>query len=100
MNKHGEERAEVIEIDLSDVNTSKQLHVILKKELGLPDFYGMNWDAFWDAVTGLVELPRKLIVIGWENAIKNIPEDAEIMKKLFEKLNEKHPSWGCRVEYK
>ncbi|WP_196600877.1 barstar family protein [Pectinatus frisingensis] len=78
----------------------KQLHAILKRELSLPDFYGMNWDAFWDAITGLVEMPEKLIINGWENAVKNIPEDAEIMKKLFRKLNEKHPSWGCKVEYK
>ncbi len=100
MKKYDDERVEVIEIDISDVSTSKQLHAILKRELSLPDFYGMNWDAFWDAITGLVEMPEKLIINGWENAVKNIPEDAEIMKKLFKKLNEKHPSWGCKVEYK
>ncbi|MFI1170120.1 barstar family protein [Streptomyces melanogenes] len=25
---------------------------------GVPYFYGRNWDAFWDAVTGLVRIPE------------------------------------------
>ncbi|MFE9574497.1 barstar family protein [Streptomyces sp. NPDC006692] len=29
----------------------------LEREFDFPYFYGRNWDAFWDAVTGLVEIP-------------------------------------------
>lgn len=94
------ERSEAVDICISDVRTSKQLHQILKKELGFPDFYGMNWDAFWDAVTGLVEMPKIIIFHGWENATCQLPADVAIMKELLEKLNEKHPSWGCKVEYR
>ena len=52
-------------IDITEISDSKELQLVLKKELGFPDFYGLNWDAFWDAITGLVELPDKLVLIGW-----------------------------------
>lgn len=98
--EQNDERNELVEIDVTNVTNSNQLHSLLKKNLDFPDFYGMNWDAFWDAITGLVEMPKKLILIGWDNVEKTIPNDAVLMKDLINKLNEKHPSWGSEVEYK
>jgi ribonuclease inhibitor len=89
-----------IYLHVSNVMTSKQLHQKLKCSLELPEFYGMNWDAFWDAITGLVETPQKLVIIGWGNIVQRIPEDAQMMKRLLEKLNEKYASCGCEVIYK
>jgi RNAse (barnase) inhibitor barstar len=99
INEQNDERVELVKIDVTNVNNSDQLHSLLKKSLDFPDFYGMNWDAFWDAITGLVEMPKKLIFIGWESVEKAVPNDAILMKNLLKKLNEKHPSWGCEVEY-
>lgn len=59
----------------------------------------MNWDAFWDAITGLVEMPPKLILVGWETMEQCIPQDTAIMRGLLHQLNEKHPTWACEVEY-
>lgn len=73
-------RAEEIVIDLSNVKSIKELHQVLKKELCFPEFYGMNWDAFWDAITGLVMLPQRLIIKGWSNIEKNYPKDSRIMR--------------------
>lgn len=98
--EQNDDRIELITIDVTNVINSNQLHSLLKKNLDFPDFYGMNWDAFWDAITGLVEMPKRLILIGWENVEKTIPNDAGQMKNLLNKLNEKHPSWSCEVEYK
>ncbi|MFJ7154156.1 CPCC family cysteine-rich protein [Streptomyces sp. NPDC101118] len=47
-------------VDLAAVGDARALHAALKRELGFPDFYGMNWDAFRDAVTGLVTMPAEL----------------------------------------
>ncbi|MEU6540552.1 barstar family protein [Streptomyces sp. NPDC047000] len=41
----------MITIDVSEVTDERALHLLLKRELGFPDFYGMNWDAFRDAIT-------------------------------------------------
>ncbi|WP_128103483.1 barstar family protein [Paenibacillus sp. DCT19] len=64
-----------------------------------PEFYGMNWDAFWDAIAGLVDMPQKLILVGWESVEDHIPQDAARMKELLNRLNEKHPTWACEVQY-
>ncbi len=99
-NEQNDDRAESVTIDVANITNSKQLHSLLKKNLDFPDFYGMNWDAFWDAITGLVEMPKKLILLGWENVEKTIPDDAILMKNLLNRLNEKHPGWSCEVEYR
>ena len=100
MNEQNDDRVDLVTIDVKNVTNANQLHSLLKKKLNFPNYYGMNWDAFWDAITGLVEMPKKLIIVGWENVEKTIPQDLIIMKSLLNKLNEEHPSWGCEVEYK
>ncbi|WP_145053452.1 barstar family protein [Paenibacillus xylanexedens] len=100
MNFEKEDRENVVIIDVTTVKNSAQLHLLLKKHLGFPDFYGMNWDAFWDAITGLVEMPHKLILVGWEYVEHCISQDAAIMRELLQQLNVKHPTWGCDVEYR
>jgi ribonuclease inhibitor len=94
-----EDRAELIELDLSEIQTSKELHTILKQTLGFPSFYGMNWDAFWDSITGLVEMPKVFKITGWSNLQKTLPHDSIIMKECLEDLNKKYPSWACQVHY-
>lgn len=44
----------------------------------------MNWDAFWDAITGLVEMPNKLVLFGWANIEEQIPSDAKVTTELLQ----------------
>jgi len=53
-------RARLVEVDLGSVKSSKELHLLLQEALEFPEWYGGNWDAFWDAITGLVEMPETL----------------------------------------
>lgn len=93
------ERLKKIILDVSKVKTSSDLHKTLKTELGFPDFYGMNWAAFWDSITGLVELPEQLVIEGWTNLVEVLPRDAQILKELLDRLNSEYPVWGCTVQY-
>jgi RNAse (barnase) inhibitor barstar len=74
-------------IDLGHIDSVQELHLKLKTELGFPEYYGMNWDAFWDAITGLVELPEELILINFEKLEVALPSDAEILKDLIREYN-------------
>ena len=94
-----ETRSEVVVIDLSNVKTVKELHYALKKGLCFPDFYGMNWDAFWDTVSGLVSMPKTLVFNGWLNIELNFPKESRILKELLVELNEEYPSLTCEVFY-
>lgn len=87
-------------IDVNEIYTVRALHETLKKQLNLPDFYGMNWSAFWDAITGLIELPEKIVFSGWSNMKSFIPEDAAKLKDIMEQFNARYPQWKCNVEYR
>lgn len=94
------ERKEKLEIDLNTVKTAQELHFLLKKSLDFPDFYGMNWNAFWDTITGLVELPKQLVFIGWNNISKKLPEEAQILKYYLDEYEKNYNKYiECIIEY-
>jgi ribonuclease inhibitor len=55
----------VFEIDGKAIRMSKDFHDQFRRCPTVPSFYGGNLDALWDTLTGLVELPLKLI---WRDA--------------------------------
>ncbi|PDZ72505.1 barnase inhibitor [Bacillus pseudomycoides] len=85
----------VISIDVSNIKKAEELHLLLKEKLEFPDFYGENWNAFWDAITGLVELPDKLELIGWTILQKKLPYDATLMKECLIDYNKQAYEKKC-----
>jgi hypothetical protein len=58
-----------------------------------------KWDAFWDSITGLVEMPEQLQLIGWGRFAERFPRDANIMKGCLNGMSNKMPTLAARVEY-
>ncbi|WP_339152524.1 barstar family protein [Streptomyces sp. F41] len=71
-------------IDLSGVRTPEGLQRLLQRELWFPDFYGRNWGAFWDAITGLVELPEELVLTGWPTFSAVLPGEARMLRERLD----------------
>jgi len=94
-----DERRKLVEVNLSEIKTNEDLHQLLKEKLEFPSFYGMNWNAFWDAISGLVEMPIMIRICGWSKVKVWLPTDTEILEELLEKLKEEYPSWSSQVEY-
>ena len=92
-------RARLIEVDLRGVSTVDELHQLLLKNLNFPDWYGCNWDAFWDAITGLVGMPETLHLVGWSGFEARFPCDARIMRKCLEDMSTQYPGLASRVVY-
>ena len=80
-------RKKYVVINVESIKDSQELHKLLKSELEFPHFYGMSWDAFWDAVTGLVQLPEVTIIKGYKILKQNLPQDAEILVNTLERYN-------------
>lgn len=91
----------VITIDVSKVNNSKEFQALLKSSLGMPEFYGMNWDAFWDGITGLIEMPDVLELQGWHIYKKKQSKDAKIFEEIMKKYNDLavYPKCECIYWY-
>ena len=80
-------RKKYVVINVENIKDSQELHKLLKSELEFPHFYGMSWDAFWDAVIGLVQLPEVTIIKGYKILKQNLPQDAEILVSTLERYN-------------
>ncbi|MBD3917332.1 barstar family protein [Paenibacillus sp. PR3] len=52
--------SKVTELRQSEADRHENVHEWLKRELGLPDWYGYNLDALWDCVTGYLPLPLQI----------------------------------------
>ena len=80
-------RKKYVVINVENIKDSQELHKLLKSELEFPHFYGMSWDAFWDAITGLVQLPEVTIIKGYKILKQDLPQDAEILVNTLERYN-------------
>jgi len=92
-------RRESVVIDLSPVSSREDLHAALAHALDFPDFYGRNWAAFWDAITGLVEMPRRLVLKGWPRLEAVLPAEAGALRSCLEDMSRQFPDWAAEVEY-
>lgn len=93
-----DERLAVVEIDLSAVSTADELQLLLMDRLGFPGWYGCNWNAFWDAITGLVAMPRRLRLVGWAGFAARLPDDARLMRECLDDMAAQYPEAAARVE--
>ncbi|MBO9738882.1 barstar family protein [Xanthomonas axonopodis pv. begoniae] len=92
-------RPPVIRIELGSVTCALELHALLMQSLDFPCWYGRNWDAFWDAITGLVEMPEQLVLDGWQQFSQRMPGDAQRMCKCLKDMSEMYPRTSSTVVY-
>ncbi len=90
---------DIVTMDCKTVKTISELHDLLAQELVFPSFYGNNWDAFWDAITGLIEMPKFLTFKNFSYIESRFPKDWEILKKCLSDMNSKYPSINCQAVY-
>lgn len=86
-------------IDLARARTSQELQVLLRDSLDFPGWYGCNWNAFWDAITGLVDMPETLQLDGWLEFENRLPQDATHMKGCMKEMEAKYPELASTVIY-
>ncbi|GAA5785965.1 barstar family protein [Chitiniphilus shinanonensis] len=89
----------MITVDLSKVATPQALQLLLRDSLAFPGWYGCNWDAFWDGITALVEMPETLKLVGWAEFEKRLPRDARIMRECLNDMEARYPALASKVVY-
>nr|1X1W_D Chain D, Barstar [Bacillus amyloliquefaciens]1X1W_E Chain E, Barstar [Bacillus amyloliquefaciens]1X1W_F Chain F, Barstar [Bacillus amyloliquefaciens] len=70
-------------INGEQIRSISDLHQTLKKELALPEYYGENLDALWDALTGWVEYPLVLEWRQFEQSKQLTENGAESVLQVF-----------------
>ena len=66
-------------LDFRGVEYYLEMHKVIQKSLDFPDYYGCNWDAFWDCLTNMVGRPIHIEIIGIETVIRKFGDAADVM---------------------
>jgi ribonuclease inhibitor len=70
-------------IDLTGIDTKAAFHMLMKSQLGFPDWYGVSWDAFWDAIIAVVEMPDCVVLQHWQAFAQACPKDMVILRDIL-----------------
>lgn len=95
----------IITLDLSECKYIDDMHQRIKMAFDFPDYYGENWDAFWDLIRGtrdntiveikgLASLSKAL-----RKEVNKMIECLEDNIKEMEKLKQRRPDFDCRFGY-
>lgn len=75
-------------LNLSGITTKTSLHHFFKAELQFPDWYGVSWDAFWDCIIAVVEMPAQLTLTHWEEFAQHCPRDMQVLRTIIQDYNQ------------
>ena len=84
----------LIEIDFSNCKYIGSVHKEIKEKLELPEWYGENLDALWDALIGIAQTPIIVKIIFKTQTISSkkltpyINEVINVFNEAVEKCNE------------
>lgn len=84
----------LIEIDFSNCKYIGSVHKEIKEKLELPEWYGENLDALWDALIGIAQTPIIVKIIFKPKTISSkkltpyINEVINVFNEAVEKCNE------------
>ncbi|WP_230853584.1 barstar family protein, partial [Vibrio harveyi] len=90
-------------IDLVMIENESQLHELMANCFGFQDYYGKNWDAFWDCLCdpGLrnSDFPKVIEFVGSSHFKSALPESFESLKSCFDDFCQEHPNIDIRVDW-
>ena len=86
-----ERKLKYFNLDFSACTTLGEVYAVIQKELELPEWFGANLDALWDALVGIMYTPAQITV---NKTVKNkdlqneIAEIIAVMHEAEEKYHE------------
>ena len=73
-----------MEINLGNLNDKKEIHKIFKEKFNFPDYYGENFDAFWDLISENKNiLPNKIIFKNFNDYSNKFESYSKILKEIL-----------------
>ncbi len=74
----------IIELDLNGCKYWYDLHERIRVAFDFPDWYGKNWDAFWDLLWSECDAD-KVIIKGEESLHDDFKKEMPIMHEILER---------------
>ena len=78
-------------LDFSECRYLGEIYEVIKNELELPEWFGANLDALWDAVTGIMYTPAEIRIsraVGRSELLSDVNEIIALFYEAEEKYHE------------
>ena len=73
-------------LDFTNVKYFLEVHYIIKTSLDFPDYYGCNWDDFWDCLTDMYGDPIHIEIIGLDVIEKKFDNTANMITETLKEF--------------
>lgn len=86
-----ERKLKCFKLDFSACTTLGEVYAVIQKELELPEWFGANLDALWDALVGIMYTPAQITVgkmVKNANLLDEIKCIIAVMREAEEKYHE------------
>ncbi|NMB15114.1 MAG: barstar family protein [Gallicola sp.] len=84
-------------VDGKRIRNKRALHLLLKKDLKLSDYYGNNLDALWDEISSSIR-EREIIVKNQEDLIENLGEYGKRFMTVLYDLDKSVSNFDFKME--
>ncbi len=85
-------------LDLSGCRYLGELHQRIKNALDFPDYYGENWDAFWDVMR--FDCPVEYVhIIGEASVAPSLKSHLDKLHELLEKCKQEQEALGYAFDF-
>lgn len=75
----------IIKLDLTGCKYLGEIHERIREAFNFPEWYGRNWDAFWDSLWSYMEANR-VEILGESKIPKALMGEIKIMNRLLEDM--------------
>ena len=90
-------KQKVVTLDLSGCQSLGEIHQRIKKAFDFPDFYGENWDAFWDLLRNECDMD-KVVVLGEEAVSEKLKPSVAMINEILQELKEDRAKYDEQIE--
>ena len=90
-------KEKIITLDLTGCKYLGEIHQRIKQAFDFPDFYGENWDAFWDLLWSECDAD-KIVIMGEKTVSEELKPSIEMINKILQELKEDRKKYGDQIE--
>lgn len=91
------EEKKIVTLDLTGRKYLGEIHQRIKKAFDFPDFYGENWDAFWDLLRTECDAD-KVVVLGEEAVSEELKPSVKMIYEILKEFQEHHAKYDELIE--
>lgn len=91
------EQEKIVTLDLTGCKYLGEIHQRIKEAFDFPDFYGENWDAFWDLLRTECDADR-INIYGEETVSGELKSSVEMINEVLKEFQEHCAKYGEQIE--